>query len=109
LRRLTRRPATLRSALNAAPKETSLKMMCSDMEGRESMKHKASISHDEAIVRRLRKNPRFTAEYLKAVLEDEDEPRVLLIALGHLARAFGLVAPTIFRGWRRQNASDRQD
>ena len=45
------------------------------------MKHKASVSHDEAIVRRLRKDSDFAAEYLKAALEDEDEPRVLLIAL----------------------------
>jgi hypothetical protein len=42
------------------------------------MKSKASISHDEAIVRRLRQNPDFAVEYLKAALEDEDEPRVLL-------------------------------
>ncbi len=49
------------------------------------MKRKASISHDEALIRRLRKDPDFAAEYLKAALEDEDEPRVLLIALRHLA------------------------
>src|SRR6185437_13446547 len=54
------------------------------------MKRKASISHDEAIVRRLRKDPEFAAEYLKAALEDEDEPRVLLIALRHLAQAQGI-------------------
>lgn len=54
------------------------------------MKRKASASHDEAIVRRLRKNPRFAAEYIKAALEDEDEPRVLLIALRHLAHARGI-------------------
>ena len=46
---------------------------------------KPSVSHDEAIVRRLRKNPAFATEYLKAALEDEDEPGVLLIALRHLA------------------------
>ena len=50
------------------------------------MKRKASASHDEAVVRRLRKDPEFAAEYLKAALEDEDEPRVLLIALRHLAK-----------------------
>ena len=33
------------------------------------MKRKASISHDEAIVRRLRKDSEFAAEYLKAGLE----------------------------------------
>jgi probable addiction module antidote protein len=54
------------------------------------MKRKASISHDEAIIRRLRKDPDFAAEYLKAALEDEGEPRVLLIALRHLAQAQGI-------------------
>ena len=36
---------------------------------RNRMKRKASISHDEAIIRRLRKDPDFAAEYLKAALE----------------------------------------
>jgi putative transposase len=45
------------------------------------MRRKASVSHDAASIRRLRKDPDFAAEYLKAALEDEDEPRVLLIAL----------------------------
>src|SRR3989442_8621733 len=54
------------------------------------MKRKTSISHDETIIRRLRKDPDFAAEYLKAALEDEDEPRVLLIALRHLAQAQGI-------------------
>src|SRR5256886_15669928 len=57
---------------------------------RNLMKRKASISHDEAIIRRLRKDPDFAAAYLKAALEDEDEPRVLLIALRHLAQAQGI-------------------
>jgi probable addiction module antidote protein len=55
-------------------------------------KHKASISHDEAIVEELRQNPKFAAEYLKAALEDQDEPRVLLIAMRHIAEARGGVA-----------------
>ncbi len=45
------------------------------------MKRKASISHDKAIVRELREDPEFASEYLKAALEDVDEPHVLLIAL----------------------------
>jgi probable addiction module antidote protein len=56
------------------------------------MKRKASISHDEAIVRRLQEHPEFASEYLKAALEDADEPRVLLLALRHLADANGGVA-----------------
>jgi DNA-binding phage protein len=38
------------------------------------MKRKTSISHDEAMVRRIRKDPDFATEYLKAALEDTDEP-----------------------------------
>jgi len=54
------------------------------------MKRKASVSDDETIIRRLRNDPDFAAEYLKAALEDEDEPRVPLIALRHLAQAQGI-------------------
>jgi len=56
------------------------------------MKRKASISHDEATVRELRANPEFAAEYLRAALEDEDEPRVLLVALRRVAEARGGIA-----------------
>jgi len=56
------------------------------------MKHKPSVSHDEATIRELRENPEFAAEYLRAALEDDDEPRVLLIALRRVAEARGGVA-----------------
>ena len=56
------------------------------------MKNRPSISHDEAVVRELRKDPEFAAEYLKAALEDADDPGVLLIALRHVAEARGGVA-----------------
>jgi probable addiction module antidote protein len=55
-------------------------------------KRKASIAHDEAIVRELKDDPEFAAEYLKAALEDVEEPKVLLIALRHLAEARGGIA-----------------
>jgi DNA-binding phage protein len=51
------------------------------------MRRKASRSHDETIVRRLRRDPEFAAEYLRAALEDTGEPRVLLLTLRHLAQA----------------------
>lgn len=54
------------------------------------MKRKTSISHDEAIIRELRDDPEFAAEYLKAAMEDSDEPKVLLIALRQLAQAHGV-------------------
>jgi probable addiction module antidote protein len=56
------------------------------------MKRKASISHDEATVRELRDNPVFAAEYLRAALEDDDEPSVLLIALRRITEARGGIA-----------------
>src|SRR5690349_7484970 len=56
------------------------------------MKRKPSISHDKAVVEQLRRDPKFAAEYLKAALEETDEPRVLLIALRHLAEAHGGMA-----------------
>ena len=56
------------------------------------MKRKPSISHDKQVVGSLRADPKFVAEYLKAALEDADDPRVLLIALRHLAEARGGMA-----------------
>jgi len=56
------------------------------------MKRKASISHDEAVIRELRKNPEFAAEYLRAALEENDQPGVLLIALRRIAEARGGIA-----------------
>jgi len=56
------------------------------------MKRQASISHDEALVRQLREDPDFAAEYLRAASNDADEPRVLLIALRRIAEARGGIA-----------------
>jgi len=64
------------------------------LSGKDAMKskHQASISHDEALLRQLREDPDFAAEYLRAALEDTDEPRVLLIALRRIAEARGGLA-----------------
>jgi probable addiction module antidote protein len=56
------------------------------------MKSKAAVSNDEAVIEELRDNPEFAAEYLKAALEQSDEPRVLLLALRQIAQAKGGVA-----------------
>ncbi|HEY4759768.1 MAG TPA: addiction module antidote protein [Thermoguttaceae bacterium] len=56
------------------------------------MKDKVSISHDEVMIKRLRKNRAFAAEYLKAAMEDTEEPKVLLVALRHVAEARGGIA-----------------
>jgi probable addiction module antidote protein len=55
------------------------------------MSRKASISHDEAVIRELRDSS-FAAEYLRAALEDDDEPSVLLVALRRVAEARGGIA-----------------
>jgi probable addiction module antidote protein len=67
------------------------------------MKRKASASHDEAIVRRLRKDPNFAAEYLRAALEEGDDPSVLLIALRHLAQAQGIAKVAKAAGIERES------
>lgn len=56
------------------------------------MKRRASVSHDEATVRELRESPEFAAEYLRAALEDDAEPKVLLVALRRIAEARGGIA-----------------
>lgn len=67
------------------------------------MKRKTSISHDEAMVRRIRQDPELAAEYLKAALEDTDEPRVLLIALRHVAQARGVAKVAKAAGIERES------
>jgi probable addiction module antidote protein len=67
------------------------------------LKAKASVLHDEAMVRRLRKDPAFAAEYIKAALEDEEEPVVLLIALRHLAQARGIAKVAKAAGIERES------
>ena len=49
------------------------------------MKDKTSIAHHEVMVEKLRKRPRFAAEYLKAAMEETDDPEILLIALRQVA------------------------
>jgi probable addiction module antidote protein len=53
------------------------------------MKHKPFISNDEAVIRHLRDDPEFAAEYLKAAMENTHEPKMLLLALRRLAEARG--------------------
>jgi probable addiction module antidote protein len=56
------------------------------------MKDKTSVSHDDVMIKKLRERPRFAAEYLKAAMEETDEPEVLLMALRHIAEARGGLA-----------------
>jgi probable addiction module antidote protein len=56
------------------------------------MKDQTSVSHDEFMRKRLKENTAFAVGYLKAALEDAEEPAVLLIALRRIAEARGGVA-----------------
>lgn len=56
------------------------------------MRRKASISHDKALLRELREDPEFAAEYLKAALQEGVEPSALLVALRRVAEAKGGLA-----------------
>ncbi len=56
------------------------------------MKRKPRNSHNWSQIRELRGYPEFAAEYLRAALEEDDEPSVLLIALRHIAEARGGIA-----------------
>ena len=53
------------------------------------MKRKPSISHDQAMAKELRENPEFAVEYLRAALEEGDDPQILLIALRRIAESRG--------------------
>jgi probable addiction module antidote protein len=67
------------------------------------MKANTNVSHDEAMIRRIRKDREFAAEYLKAALEDADEPRVLLIALRQVAQARGIARVAKAAGIERES------
>ena len=53
------------------------------------MNRKTTISHDQAMDARLKADPEFAVEYLKAAMEDTDEPQVLLMALRRITEARG--------------------
>jgi len=56
------------------------------------MKFKPAVSYDDIMRRRLKKDFEFAVEYMRAALEDSDEPRVLLTALRRIAEARGGLA-----------------
>ena len=67
------------------------------------MKDKTSVSHNDFMVRELRRDPEFAAGYLKAALEDDDDPRVLLIPLRRLAQARGVAKVAKAAGIERES------
>ncbi len=64
---------------------------------------RASVSHDEALVRELRADPTFAAEYLQAAMEDTEEPAVLLIALRRISEAYGMADVAKAAGIKRES------
>lgn len=64
---------------------------------------RASVSHDEALVRELRADPIYAAEYLQAAMEDTGEPAVLLIALRHVSEAYGMAEVAKAAGIKRES------
>ena len=71
------------------------------------MKKNPSVSHDEAIIRRLRKDSEFAVEYMRAALEEGDEEedgaQVLLTALRQLAQAQGIAKVAKAAGIERES------
>lgn len=56
------------------------------------MKAKTSVSHSRCVIEELRADPAFAREYLKAAVEEIDEPggrEALLVALRHIVEAGG--------------------
>src|SRR5271163_2713666 len=67
------------------------------------MKKKTSISHAKALVQELRDDPGFAVEYLRAAIEDSDEPKVLLLALRQIAEARGVAKVAKAAGIERES------
>jgi probable addiction module antidote protein len=67
------------------------------------MKRRAGIPHQEVVVKMLRKDPKLAEEYLKAALEDTEEPRVFLMALRHVAEARGVAKVAKAAGVERES------
>lgn len=65
----------------AAPKSKSRK----SKEARKALPYRG---HEEATIESFRRDPRFAAGYLNAILEEGDQEE-LLLALHYMARAFG--------------------
>jgi probable addiction module antidote protein len=56
------------------------------------MKYKPAVPYDDFLRRQLKEDREFAIEYLKATLEESDDPRLFLNALRHVAEARGGMA-----------------
>lgn len=64
---------------------------------------RASVCHDQALIRELRADPDYAAEYLQAAMEDTGEPAVMLIALRHVSEAYGMADVAKAAGIKRES------
>lgn len=69
---------------------------------------KPSVSHEERIVERIRRDPEFAAQYLNVAFEeatDEDGRHVLLAAIRQIAQARGIANVARAAGIKRESLS----
>ncbi|MEO5328230.1 MAG: hypothetical protein H7829_08285 [Magnetococcus sp. THC-1_WYH] len=64
---------------------------------------KTSVSHDKSLVQELHDDPELAKEYLQAAMEDEKEPAVLILALRHVAEAYGIPRVAELAGIQRND------
>jgi probable addiction module antidote protein len=68
----------------------------------------ASVSHDDYVTERIKRDPEFAAEYLKAAFEeatDDTGQKVLLVAIRHIAQARGIASVARAAGIKRESLS----
>ena len=68
----------------------------------------ASVSHDEMVIARIKRNPDFAVEYLNVALEeatDEDGRYVLLGVIRRIAEAHGIAKIARAAGIKRESLS----
>jgi len=61
------------------------------------------VSHEEAMVTMLKKDPEFAAEYLRLAWEESKTQEELLIAMRHVAQARGMAAVAKKAGMGRES------
>lgn len=62
-----------------------------------------SISHNAALKKELRSDPKFAAEYIRAALEEEQGTEVLLLVLRQVAEAYGIARVAKAAGVQRES------
>ncbi|QLA18195.1 addiction module antidote protein [Desulfolutivibrio sulfoxidireducens] len=63
----------------------------------------ASVSHDDVLVHELRADPASAAEYLRAAMDDTEEPAVLLLVLRNVFEPYGMADVARTSGLKRES------